>query len=241
MMLSLALLLATVAQPVPISEAAPPTVATPRIGTVTDIDGNTYRTVILGKLEWMAENLRVTRLNDGTAIPLVAGPPEWGALTTPGFAWHGNDAAGHGKAYGALYNWHAIETGRLAPQGWRVPTHAEWTAMLTTVLGGTPVDGGQVLLLGELKSTRTAPDAHPRWNPPNAAASNTTGFGALPGGLRSYVGIFNYLGDFGFWWSSTPAGSQAWYRGMRHDNGHVFMATGHQKMGLSVRCVRDVE
>ena len=213
-----------------------------RFGTLSDIDGNIYRTVIFGRQEWMAENLRATRLNDGTPISLVADDAVWSTLTTPAFAWYENDERVNKTAYGALYNWSAVGTGKLAPTGWRVPSHNEWTNFLTKVLGGKSITGGQVLLQGELKSTRAVPDAHPRWNEPNADATNGSGFSALPGGHRSHVGLFNYLGNFGFWWTSTTANpaNYAAYLGMRYDNGHVFVTSGNKKNGFSVRCVRDV-
>lgn len=210
-----------------------------RYGTVADIDGNRYRTVIIGKQEWMIENLRTTRLNDGTAVPLVAEGPVWAGLTTPAYAWYDNNAAAK-ENYGALYNWFAVGTGKLAPAGWRVPSHDEWTNFLTKTLAGENVTGGQVLMKGELKSRRTAPDAHPRWDAPNADASNETGFNALPGGHRNHLGPFNLQGKFAFFWSATATGTFAWYRGMRYDNGHVFMASGTKRNGFSVRCVRDL-
>lgn len=210
-----------------------------RHGTAADVEGNRYRTVIIGRQEWMVENLRTTRLNDGTPIPNVRDDPVWVGLTTPAYAWYANDPVAK-DTYGALYNWFAVGTGRLAPKGWRIPSHEEWTDFLTRTLGGKSVVGGQVLMKGELKSRRTAPDAHPRWDVPNTDATNETEFNALPGGHRNQLGPFNLQGKIGFWWSATTSGGFAWYRGMRYDNAHVFMATGTKRNGFSVRCVRDL-
>ena len=205
--------------------------------TVKDIDGNEYPTVVIGEQEWMAENLKTTRLNDGTRIPLIKDNMEWCSKFTPVFSWYENNESAYKNAYGALYNWYTVGTGKLCPTGWHVPTDKEWSE-LTDHLEGTNMPGTSILMNGELKSTRTAPDNHPRWNKPNTGATNKNGFTALPGGQRSYLGTFNYLGKFGFWWTSTET-NYAMCRGMRYDNSDVFMTSVNMRNGYSVRCVRD--
>ena len=218
-----------------------PTVA--GAGTVADIDGNQYKTIIYGKLEWMVENLRTTRLHDGTPIPSGVDDAVWSNVDGPAMAWFGNERSSVAPAYGALYNWHAVGTGKLAPAGWRVPTQEEWNEFLTGTMGGKSVTGGQVFSMGKLKSKRADPDAHPRWDAPNVEASDETGFGTLPGGSRNFVGAFDYLGKYGFWWTATTASPSylAWYRGMRYDNGAVFATSGNKQNGFSVRCVREIK
>ncbi|MCB9001260.1 MAG: fibrobacter succinogenes major paralogous domain-containing protein [Bacteroidales bacterium] len=159
-------------------------------GTVTDIDGNTYITVTIGNQVWMAENLKTTHYNDGTAIPNVTDGNEWAALTTGAYCWYSN-ATAYKDTYGALYNWYAVNTGKLAPTGWHVATDAEWTT-LTTYLGGESVAGGK------LKETDTT-----HWASPNTGATNETGFTALPGGYRGRGGAFGGIGGYGYWWSAT--------------------------------------
>jgi hypothetical protein len=94
--------------------------------TVTDIDGNTYATIKNGNQIWMAENLKTTRLNDGTIIPLVANSKIWVKLTNPAYCWHNNNEKANKKQYGALYNWFAVETNKLCPVGWHVPSDKLW-------------------------------------------------------------------------------------------------------------------
>ena len=94
-------------------------------GTVEDIDGNVYNTVRIGDQVWTVENLRVTRFNDGTPIPHITDDNQWGNLSTPAYCFYDNSSA-NGDKYGALYNWHAVNTGKLAPYGWRVPTYDDW-------------------------------------------------------------------------------------------------------------------
>lgn len=235
-----AILLGALASSVAAAPAAPnagpqPAVAVNPGGGVTDIDGNRYATVVVGKQEWMASNLRVTRLNDGTPIAAVAESQVWGTLMTPALAWHGNEPNGPWAGYGPLYNWYAVGTDKLAPPGWRVPTHEDWTKFFAMMAGA---DAG-----GALKANRTEPAPHPRWDRPNEAAADRIGFAALPAGSRSYVGVFDHVGKFGFWWSRTGGNPShfAWYRGLRYDTGRAFMTTGHKRNGFSVRCVRDVE
>ena len=128
---------------------------------------------------------------------------------------------------GRLYNWYAVNDAReLCPTGWHVPTDGEWTT-LSDSLGGSGVAGHA------MKSSSTD---SPSWN-----GSNTSGFSALPGGsLSGYTGNFYHEGSNGYWWSSSPYGSNhAWYRGLYSENDDVGRYDGYQRSGFSVRCVRD--
>jgi len=205
-----------------------------------DIDGNVYDTRTIGKQVWMVENLKTTRLNNGERIPVVTDGMVWQTTSDPACCWYENDPSA-GDGYGALYNWYAVSSGRLCPAGWHVPSHEEWSD-LTSFLGGTGIPGTQILMEGELKSTRTSPMDHPRWEKPNTGAVNSSGFSALPAGSRNFAGFYLGLGRHGFWWTSSAANypsNYAWYRGMRHDNSDVFMTNGNMNNGYSVRCVKD--
>jgi uncharacterized protein (TIGR02145 family) len=191
---------------------------------VSDVDGNTYTTVTIGSQVWMAENLKTTRYNDNTAIPMVTVNNTWFLMTTPGYCWYNNNVA----TYGALYNWYTVSTGKLCPTGWHVPSDAEWTT-LTTYLGGESVAGGK------LKETGTS-----HWSSPNTGATNSSGFTALPGGYRDFTGAFYYIGTIGFWWSSTENGTNyAWFRAMGYSYSYVYRDYYYPQNGLSVRCLRD--
>jgi uncharacterized protein (TIGR02145 family) len=196
-------------------------------GTVSDIDGNVYHTVTIGTQIWMVENLRTTKYNDGTAIPLVTDNAAWAALTTPGYCWYNNDAPTYGTTYGALYNWYAVNTGKLAPTGWHVPTDSEWTVLIT-YLGGDSIAGGK------LKEVGTA-----HWAGPNKGATNTSGFTALPSGNRLAIGTFDYIGGTGIWWSSTANNAAtSYYRSMGFNSGDVGHNSFDNIFGFSVRCVK---
>lgn len=197
-------------------------------GSVIDIDGNMYKTITIGTQTWMAENLRVTKYRDGTAIPLVTDDTEWASLD-PAYCWYDNDVS-YKKTYGALYNWYTVNNGNLCPTGWHVPTNAEWTT-LTTYLGGEDIAGGK------LKETGTN-----HWLS-NRGADNSSGFTALPGGLRRVNGTFASISagiNYGYWWSSSEYGTEgAFYWSMNCVSSNVSSCTNSNNNGHSVRCVRD--
>jgi uncharacterized protein (TIGR02145 family)/uncharacterized repeat protein (TIGR02059 family) len=197
-------------------------------GTVNDNDGNVYNTIVIGTQEWLRENLRTSKYNDGSSIPLVTDNTAWSNLITPGYCWSNNDAATYKATYGALYNWYTVNTGKLCPTGWHIPSDAEWTT-LTTYLGGENVAGGK------LKETGTA-----HWYSPNAGATNETNFTALPGGSRDFDGSFYGIGNYGDWWSSTESNTDiAWDWGMYYLDSNVYRDYYDKRDGFSVRCVRD--
>jgi len=195
--------------------------------TVKDINGNVYKTVTIGKQVWMAENLKTTKYNDGTTIPLVTENTAWESLTTPAYCWNKNDATNKNR-YGALYNWYTVNTNKLCPRGWHVPTDAEW-ATLTTYLGGESVAGGK------LKETGTT-----HWLRPNTGATNETGFTALSSGGRYEDGRFYDLDSKGYWWSSTEEGeASAWCFQLQYAIRGINRVGSSKPFGMSIRCLRN--
>ncbi len=193
-------------------------------GSVSDVDGNVYPTVIIGLQEWMTKNLKTVRYNDLTDIPLVTDDIEWSNLTSPGYCLYNNVVA----TYGNLYNWFAVNTGKLCPVGWHVPADEEWTT-LTTNLGGESVAGGKL---------KEAGISH--WASPNTGATNARGFVALPGGFRSYSGVFSSITFEGNWWSSTSnPPTIAMPRGMSYNSVGIYMPDFSKRSGFAVRCVKD--
>jgi uncharacterized protein (TIGR02145 family) len=109
---------------------------TPAGETVTDADGNVYHTVQIGNQVWMVENLRTTKYNDNSPITPVSDNAVWGTLTTEAYCWYNNDEATNKNTYGALYNWYVLNTGKLCPTGWHVPSQAEWETLISSLGGG---------------------------------------------------------------------------------------------------------
>jgi len=157
-------------------------------GTLSDIEGNSYKTIQIGTQVWMAENLKTAKYNDNTSIPLVT-IGLWGD-TNPAYSWYNNDPATK-DTYGALYKWYTVATGKLCPTGWHVPSDVEWTT-LTTFLGGEGVAGGR------MKESGTG-----HWLTPNSDATNSSGFTALPVGSRYRDGLFYNNGKTALFKSST--------------------------------------
>jgi uncharacterized protein (TIGR02145 family) len=201
--------------------------------TVTDIDNNHYRVVQIGSQVWMAENLKTRDYNDYLYIPWYADNTTWSNLDTPGLTWYNNDEATYGAKYGILYNWYTVNTGKLAPAGWHVPTEAEWNTMINTC-GGTEYAGGK------LKSTGTIQSGTGIWNTPNQGASNSTGFSAFPGGDRFGNGGFYDLGNYCIFWTSTEKStSDASCLSLSYTNTGAIMTQSSKTLGYSVRCMRD--
>jgi uncharacterized protein (TIGR02145 family) len=203
-------------------------------GYIEDVDGNYYNTVKIGEQIWMAENLKTTRYNDGTDIPLVTDNTIWTHISTPAYCWYNNDVGSYKGTYGALYNWYAVSTTtnggkNVCPSGWHVPSDAEWTT-LTDYLGGVSVAGGK------LKETGTT-----HWYSPNTGATNETGFTALPGGIRDNAsGGFYSVTYMGKWWSCTENSlAYAWGRGTSYSSVSVSLGANDKPYGFSVRCVKD--
>lgn len=208
----------------------------PLTGTVADIDGNIYQTIRIGTQHWMAENLRVTRYQNGDTIPGNLTNSQWSTASTGAYAFPSNDPA-FDTIYGKLYNWFAVaDTNGLCPDGWVVPEDEDWLALIT-YLGGSLVTGGK------LKSTRTAPDdPHPRWDSPNLEASNESGFSGFPAGDRFTGGLYYNFGKIGTFWSSTQANAvNAWSRGLSYASAGITRNSNDKRYGFSVRCLRKTE
>jgi uncharacterized protein (TIGR02145 family) len=197
-------------------------------GTVTDRDGNVYKTIQIGPQTWMAENLKTTKYRNGDPIQLVLPNAKWAVLKAGAYCWYNNDATKK-AIYGALYNWFAVKDKRnIAPAGWHIPTEEEW-ATLAKYLGGSRMAGGK------LKETLTS-----HWLDPNAGATNSTGFTALPGGYRNNTGVSDKIGYCGGWWSSTQYSlTVAWYHYTDYGTSNLYSVSGFKNDGFSVRCIKD--
>ncbi len=195
---------------------------------VKDADGNTYNTITIGNQEWLVENLKTTRYQNGESILMVTDNVQWNRSSTGAFCNYENDAA-YGSTYGHLYNWYAvIDSRNICPKGWHVSTDEDWD-ILSNFLGG------DVISAGKMKESTAA-----YWDSPNVGATNESGFTALPGGYRSIKGEFNSLGSYTFFWSSTGyAPETAWCRFFQNANDQIDRIDNYKTFGFSVRCVKD--
>jgi uncharacterized protein (TIGR02145 family) len=193
---------------------------------LTDIDGNVYKTVTIDSRIWMAENLRTTKYNDGGEIPLTTEAGEWNNLEADGFCWYNNDAS-YKDTYGALYNGYAVTAGNLCPSGWHVPSIEEWRE-LSRSLGDSAKAGSKM---------KEAGTNH--WLTPNNA-NNSSGFNALPSGIRYFEGTFSSIQTFTGIWSSTEAAqNDIWYASLYYAESSLSLNHKNKKYGFSVRCIKD--
>jgi len=200
-------------------------------GTVSDVDGMTYKTIPIGIQTWMAENLKTTRLNDGTLIPLIKTDALWANVIDPAYSWFDDNDTLYKNIYGAYYSWFAVNTGKLCPTGWHVPSDSEWQ-LLINYLGSNTAGSS-------LKEAGTN-----NWIFSNKDATNSSGFTALPAGMRGAIdGTFSGQGAYGGWWSGTENGpsplASAWSRWVHGDTTVVTHSEIFKKDGFSVRCVKD--
>jgi uncharacterized protein (TIGR02145 family) len=197
-----------------------------QIGSVTDTDGNTYKTVVIGSQTWMAENLKVTHFRNGDPIQYKPTNSEWSADIQGAYCWYGNDESTYKETYGALYNYRAvIDSRNICPEGWKIPTQADWNK-LSSALGGDKKAGGKLKEPGFV-----------HWYAPNVGATDAVKFAALPGGERNYDGVFEYIGQSAFFWTS----STAYFFLASFETDALITNPIEQKSGLSVRCIKIAE
>lgn len=200
--------------------------------TITDADGNLYTSVTIGTQVWMVENLKTTRFNDGTDIPLITENTQWPNASSPAYCWYDNNISNK-EPFGALYNWHSVNTGKLCPAGWHVPTQNDWEELIDFL-------GGDVVAGGKLKTPGTIEGGDGIWYQPNVDATNETGFTAVPGGMRS--ADFFDINYGGVWWTSTEySPERAFYYYINNYNAEIGDSDtgGTKNSGFSVRCMKD--
>lgn len=200
------------------------------IGTVTDIDGNVYKTIKIGDQWWMAENLCVTKYRNGEEISNIINNFEWASISSSSYCYYNNDFATYGSIYGALYNWNAVSDNRnIAPEGWHIPTDEEWK-ILINYLGGFSVAGGKMKELGTI-----------HWLSPNTGATNSSGFTAIPAGSRGVsTGEFGWIGLGNDYWSSTSnTNTHAWAYYVGNNTSGCLRLSHNKGNGFAIRCIKD--
>jgi uncharacterized protein (TIGR02145 family) len=208
--------------------------------TVQDVDGNTYNTVVIGKQEWLAENLNVSKFRNGDPITQATSYEEWeslGAQKKPAWCYYEFNAA-NGAKYGKLYNWYAAGDKRgLAPKGWHIPDQDEWRKLKQ--LGY--YDAGK-----KMKATN---GWETEKNDKEYNGTNESGFNAIPAGLSlpggSGAGFgkgFLFLGESAVWWSAEGYGKDsenAASFSLSYYSSKLETANYHKNRGFSIRCVKN--
>lgn len=209
-----------------------------------DIEGRDYKVVLIGDQLWMAENLKVTKFNDGTGIPLVSDNLEWSSLNGPGYCVYASN-------YGAIYNWFVSDPAtngnrNVCPVGWHVPTDEDWTKLENFLIGsGFNYDGSKTgnkiaKSLGATTSWFTSAVPGSVGSVDFQEYRNKTGFSAIAGGNRMADGTYSTFDIYGYWWSGTDSNiTNSIYRGMRWDGVNIFKASRSKQSGLYIRCIKD--
>jgi uncharacterized protein (TIGR02145 family) len=209
-------------------------------GTITDVEGNVYKTVKIGSQVWMAENLKTTKFNDNSAIPNVSVASSWEILTTPGYSWYNNDIANK-DTMGAMYNWYAANRSNICPSGWSVPSDSDFIELELHLglpqneihtYGWHGTDQGS-----QMKSTSG-------WIGGDGKATNSSKFSALPGGYRQSRGLFSGMGLITFFWTADDDAynnkpTEAWYRRLDATETRIYKGTSAKAAGNYIRCLQD--
>ena len=221
-------------------------------GNTVSYQGYNYATILIGEQCWFAENLRNENYENGDAIPSGLSDSEWSSTSADATAVYGEDAgcqnyspdidacdpAQSQNEYGRLYNWHAVDDVRgLCPSGWHVPSDVEWMT-LEMALGMSELEANNTGWRGTDQGVQMK--ASYGWFQ-GGNGTNSSGFSGLPGGFRYNNGAFYNAGIDGFWWSSSPNGSSAWFRNLVSSNENVSRYTYSPRFGFSVRCLKDTE
>lgn len=220
--------LASIATPGQVYSPGPSTPSTPAWAcgdNVTDIDGNSYRTLLIGSQCWFKDNVRTTKYRDGSAVTNITDATAWSNTSTGAYAWPNNDSATYKDSHGALYNWYAAANAvSLCPTGWHVPSDAEITTLETSAGN----------------SANALKAASPTWN-----GTDTSGFRATPSGRRGAVGDFRFYFASGdgtryFFWSTTATdASNGKFRYYYDAFDTIYIGVNLKNYGFSVRCLKD--
>ena len=198
-------------------------------GPVSDIDGNIYKTIKIGDQIWMAENLKTSRYRDGKDIQVITDATIWASLKAGAYCWYKNDEVSSKVPYGAIYNGYAVSTGNLCPAGWHVPDLADLQT-LRDFSGDTTTGGGRLKEAGI-----------DHWQTPNKGADNSSGFTAVPAGIRYFEGTFAAVLQYTGIWSSTETGiKDQWLMSLYYGDAIFNISHRTKNHGFSVRCIKDL-
>lgn len=210
--------------------------------TVTDIDGNEYKTVQIGNQLWMAENLKVTRYRNGDYITDGTGIGDYSNEEEPKYCFAYNDEEDNVATYGRLYTWYVVnDTRKISPEGWHIPSDEEWKEL--SIYLGMDEEIAELICVVDSNdiSGKLKEEGNSHWFAPNVGATNESGFTALPGGYRRrYSDNFDYLGSYACFWATTEQNEEdAWYRHLYNDEIGICRTYNLKNYGFSVRCIKD--
>lgn len=202
-----------------------------------DIEGKHYPVIVIANRIWMAENLNTKYFINNNEITTITDNAEWRKTSKPAYSIYANNANNSG-IYGKLYNWYAVNNEvPMCPKGWHIPSDADWKIIenLIEVQNIDTIGWRASNSACYLKSATQG-----IWDLPDKKLVNSTGFTAMPGGMRALTGEFHYKDDYAAWWTSSEQNEKnAWCRALDNSSCNIFREHGSKSLGLSVRCVYD--
>ena len=202
-------------------------------GTMTDQEGNAYKTIIIGTQEWMAENLRTSVYRNGVPVTTGLSDSQWQSSISGSWSYCNNDP-NLNCPYGKLYNWYAIVDSRnLCPTGWHAPTIQEWGTLLNYIDPTANGGSNQNNIAGTLMKS-------PAFWPPGS--TNSSGMSIIPAGGRNNIGDGTYTGfgsNCNLWSTSAVNSNEAWLINLNPYYNYAASTTLGKNGGYAVRCVKD--
>jgi uncharacterized protein (TIGR02145 family) len=196
-------------------------------GTMTDQEGNVYKTIVIGNQEWMAENLKTSTYRNGDLIPNVTDNEQWDGQLTGAWCNYNNDPQLE-CPYGKLYNWYTVFDSRnVCPIGWHVPNYLEWSVLFNS-FGGQPLAGNKLKSIGS------------QFWYSSQNVTNESGFSGVPSGSRNVGGGFSNIGAVGIWWGTSLVASDfAWNLYLDASSSYAGTSDGRFRQGFAIRCLKN--
>lgn len=214
--------------------------------SISDIEGNYYKIVKIGEQYWMAENLKTTKYNDGTDIPLILDDSTWNWTKRHGFSYYDHNPDSIDAYYGPRYNsFVGVDTNQLkvCPSGWKIPSKSDWLELMDFLENNGFGYGGSGDDIGKALASKTGwvvtPQHHSGLVGDYPEENNSSGFNGFPGGKREVFGYFEKLTAVGYWWSSTIEAAAVWAYDLPFSHDKGYLQVQPRNAGLSIRCIKN--
>ena len=212
----------------------------PGTPTVTDVDGNTYNTVLIGQQCWMKENLRTKHYAAGGVVEYK----------------YPNGQSATQSTYGLIYNWLGVMNGAtssngnpsyvqgICPAGWHVPSLSEWE-QLSSYVGSLTSYRCDVNNSGSIARALATTSGWQNYswsscNPGyNQSGNNATGFTAMPSGYWWNSNFYDFAVEADYWTATQSNEGEAYRLRVRYDDSYLNSTYVNKNHWLGVRCVKD--
>lgn len=210
-----------------------------KCGSRISYQGDSYKTVKIGNQCWLKENLKTTKYRDGTPIPNLTESNKWETDKNGAYSCYQNDEK-NCKTSGALYNWYVLNNkSGLCPAGWSIPASNQWIDLEKSVCISLGYDNCETKFVYGSSTDWLGTDEGDHLKSTTSKGKDTYGFSALLGGFRNPKGSFSFLGEKGYWWTSTPSGEFAYGIILDINNQGIRQVKSIKSGGFNIRCIKD--